>query len=369
MTSPGTTSWRGRLAEGEQRSRTGRVLMLTPSRGVGGGIERYVETLEWAFALQGVPCQRLDLSRAGARAHLAMLADARAVLRMSPEPTRLIVGHRALMPVATLLAREPTACGISVVCHGIECWGARFRLRTSVEGRLMQRPGVRVVAVSSFTAGTLACQCQATILHPALSREWFETLVDAAAAVRGRPPGIHLATAFRLAGWQEKGLRQLVEAMTALRRGDIHLTICGIGDPPPDLLRFVADHNVCTLRAGMTDRELAHQIATADLFVLATRTRPGRRPSGEGFGLVLLEAQVAGTPVVAPAHGGSSDAYLAGVTGIAPPDETSEALSSVLKEILDDPARLTWMGRRASEWARESFAPERYARLVTQQLL
>jgi hypothetical protein len=28
----------------------GRVLLLSPCRGLGGGIERYIETLEWAFA-------------------------------------------------------------------------------------------------------------------------------------------------------------------------------------------------------------------------------------------------------------------------------------------------------------------------------
>ena len=45
-----------------------RVLLLTPSRGLGGGIERYVETLEWAFAREGVDYSRVDLSNPGAPA-------------------------------------------------------------------------------------------------------------------------------------------------------------------------------------------------------------------------------------------------------------------------------------------------------------
>jgi hypothetical protein len=44
---------------------TSRVLLLSPSQGLGGGIERYVQTLEWAFAAEGVACQRLDLSGSG----------------------------------------------------------------------------------------------------------------------------------------------------------------------------------------------------------------------------------------------------------------------------------------------------------------
>ena len=83
-------------------------------------------------------------------------------------------------------------------------------------------------------------------------------------------------------------------------------------------------------RPGLSDRELARQLAGADLFVLATRSRGGRHTSGEGFGLVLLEAQVAGTPVVAPAHGGSHDAYIEGITGLAPMDETAGSLARVM---------------------------------------
>ena len=58
-----------------------RVLLLSPSRGLGGGIERYLATLEWAFDAEGVESQRLDLSGPGARAHARLLARGRAVLR------------------------------------------------------------------------------------------------------------------------------------------------------------------------------------------------------------------------------------------------------------------------------------------------
>ena len=134
-------------------------------------------------------------------------------------------------------------------------------------------------------------------------------------------------------------------------------------------MRFLEVYSWCTLRAGLTDGELAEQFAAADVFVLATRTSRGRHASGEGFGLVLLEAQVAGTAVIVPAHGGSSDAYVEGVTGAAPTDETAEALARTLDELLGNPTQLAWMGKRAADWARESFAPERYPQLVTRRVL
>jgi glycosyltransferase involved in cell wall biosynthesis len=300
---------------------------------------------------------------------MSMLSHSRTLLRSNSQPTRLIICHRALTPVARLLSREPTVTGLSVLCYGSDVWSPRLQARRVLERYLMRRPQVRVVGISGFTAGALARDCNATILAPGLSRKWFDTLVSAATAVRSPGSGIQLVTAFRLDSWQEKGLPELVEAVRALGNPDIGLTICGSGEPPPDLLHLLGAHRWCTLRVGLSDRELAYQLAVADLFVLATRTRQGRRPSGEGFGLVLLESQIAGTPVIAPAYGGSRDAYVEGVTGLAPEDETTDALARLLGTTLEDPAGLAWMGKRAAEWARESFDPGRYAQLVARKLL
>lgn len=344
-------------------------LLLAPSRGHGGGIERYVDTLEWAFATHGVEGRRIDLEGPGPAAHTRMLSQCRRQLRSSRGPVRLIVAHRALLPVASLLSRERSACGISVVCHGTEVWGGRFGARWPAERCLMRRPGVRVVAVSGFTAGALVGHGPATVLPPGLSRRWFDTLVEASAAAQAGAPGIHVVTAFRLADWRDKGLPQLLSAVFALGRPDVHVSVCGSGSPQPELQRLIRHHPRCTLLPGLTDRELARQLAAADLCVLATRTRRGRHASGEGFGLVLLESQVAGTPVVGPASGGSHDAYLESVTGLSPADETTGALTKILDEMLKDPMLLARMGRRAAEWARECFAPERYASLAVARLL
>jgi phosphatidylinositol alpha-1,6-mannosyltransferase len=349
---------------------TSRALLLTPSRGRGGGIERYAETLEWAFARQGVECRRIDLHGSGPAAHARLLAQARGHLRAGDGPARLVVAHRALLPAASLLARGRPGCGISLVCHGIDVWVTGARARRLGENYLMRRPRVRVVAVSSYTAGVLSAgRRRATILPPGLSQQWFDTLVGASGAAVTGHPGIRLVTAFRLTDWRKKGLPQLLAAVADLGRPDVQVTVCGSGEPPPGLRRLVGESGCCTLRPGLTDRELAVELAAADLFVLATRTRSGQRPSGEGFGLVLLEAQVAGTPVIAPAFGGSHDAFIDGVTGVSPVDETTESLTKIVAEILKDPVRLARMGVRAGEWARECFAPEAYASRVTARLL
>lgn len=348
------------------------VLLMAPSGGLGGGIERYVQAVQAALKDQGVACQRLDLARPGPAGHRALLAEAAATLPTRDRPTRVILGHRALLPVAALLARIRAVSGISVICHGSDVWGPRARVRWQLESRLMRRRDVRVVAASSFTAGALFPGGQAAVLPPGLSRAWFSELASASSVVLPglpAPAGLEVMTAFRLGEWRDKGLPQLVTAIAALDRADVRLTVCGSGEPPADLLAHVAGYPWCTVRAALPDRELAARYAASDVLVLATRTRSGKRPCGEGFGLVLLEAQVAGTAVIGPAYGGSPDAYLDGVSGATPRDETAAALTAVLGNLASEPGRLRVMGARGAVWARARFAPDRYAALVAERLL
>jgi glycosyltransferase involved in cell wall biosynthesis len=356
-------------APGKAASQLGPVLLLAPSRGLGGGIERYVQTVHSAFDDQGVACHRLDLPHPGLAGHRALLSEAAAALARPADAVRVVVAHRRLLPVAALLARIRPVRGISVICHGIDAWGDRSGPHWLVESRLLRRREVRIVAVSSFTAGSVFSCGQATILPPGLSRSWFNELASAAAGDRALCSGRELMTAFRLGSWRDKGLPQLTAAIAELRLPDVRLTVCGSGEPPGDLLAHVSALPWCTLRPGLSDHDLAAQFAASDLFVLASRTRPGRRPCGEGFGLVLLEAQVAGAAVVGPAHGGSRDAYLDGVTGVAPRDESAAALASVLGELLRQPARMTEMGVRGAKWARARFEPDSYAALAVDRLL
>jgi glycosyltransferase involved in cell wall biosynthesis len=357
-------------ARQQAASGAGRVLLLAPSRGLGGGIERYVQTVQSAFGDAGVASERLDLARPGPAGHRALLAEAAAALAATATPTRLVIAHRALLPLAAVLARIRRVGGISVICHGSDVWGGRWSARRGLESWLMGLPDVRLVAVSSFTAGTLLPRGRATILPPGLSRAWFGELVTAAdQAQAGVRKGLEVMTAFRLRDWRDKGLLQLTAAIAQLGRADIRLMVCGSGEPPADLLAHIRSHPWCALCPALTDADLAARFARADLFVLATRTRPGRRPSGEGFGLVLLEAQVAGTAVVGPALGGSPDAYLDGVTGATPRDESAASLTATLDGLVGQPARLAEMGRQGAAWARARFAPDRYASLAVDRLL
>ena len=195
-----------------------------------------MQTVESALGGKGVRYRRLDLAQAGLRSHLRLWAQARKELRREDRPSRLILAHPALLPIGWLLCREGNVSGISVICHGSDVWGERSWMRARLERWLMRRPAVRLIAASSYTAGALARYGPAAVLPPGLSREWFGKLV---AASGHRPEGrtaVEVLTAFRLDDWRDKGLPQLLEAVTAVDRLDIRVTVCGSGMPSPELV-------------------------------------------------------------------------------------------------------------------------------------
>jgi glycosyltransferase involved in cell wall biosynthesis len=75
----------------------------------------------------------------------------------------------------------------------------------------------------------------------------------------------------------------------------------------------------------------------------------------EGTPNVLIEAQAAGIPVVAPDVGGTSEALLDGITGILVCRRRASNLASAVLEILEDPR---WRERAATEGPR--FASKRF---------
>jgi glycosyltransferase involved in cell wall biosynthesis len=98
--------------------------------------------------------------------------------------------------------------------------------------------------------------------------------------------------------------------------------------------------------------------------VFAMPSRVERRPrglwTGEGLGIVYLEAQACGRPVIASTEGGAPNAVRPGETGILADPRDPLAVAAAAAELLSDPERSAEMGRSGRRWMEEHFSLARF---------
>jgi len=160
-----------------------------------------------------------------------------------------------------------------------------------------------------------------------------------------------------------KGLDVLLAAMSDLPP-NVRLWIAGDG-PDTDRLRARVAGDVRIEWLGrISDDERASRMRGADVFCA-----PSLR--GESFGVVLLEAMAAETPVVASDLAGYSNVARAGRDALLVPPGDAAALAEALRQVLTDPVRgraLVASGEeRAAQFSMEHLAEEyleRYRRIV-----
>jgi glycosyltransferase involved in cell wall biosynthesis len=144
----------------------------------------------------------------------------------------------------------------------------------------------------------------------------------------------------------QKGIDVLVRAFA--RVPEASLVLVGDGECRVALERLVADLNLVDRVKFMGWRDDApRQIASFDVFALASRN--------EAFPLTIVEAMLAGTPVVASDVGSVSEAVIDGATGLLVPSGDEAALAQALRRLLGDEALRERLATAAREHALAHF--------------
>jgi phosphatidylinositol alpha-1,6-mannosyltransferase len=127
--------------------------------------------------------------------------------------------------------------------------------------------------------------------------------------------------------------------------------VVGEGEERESLARLAAETGVAgqvQFLGEVDDATTLDCYRQCDLFALPNR-QVGR--DIEGFGIVLLEAQACGKPVLAGASGGTAETMRVGETGVVVPCESPDPLGEALVELLLDPLRRERMGQAGRQWA------------------
>ena len=126
-----------------------------------------------------------------------------------------------------------------------------------------------------------------------------------------------------------KGLAVLLEAMQFLR-SEIRLWVGGDGPETETLREQAASDERVEWLGRLDDDEVARRLRGADVFCAPSL-------HGESFGVVLLEAMAAQTPIVASDLPGYHNVARAGQDALLVPPGDPAALAAALTRVLDEP--------------------------------
>lgn len=221
--------------------------------------------------------------------------------------------------------------------HGREVWGHFGRTYAP----FLERAD-RLVAVSHYTADTvedlLSPRHRPMVIHNSLDTDLFVPAGAATAIER-----FTIGTVGRQdPGTEHKGYSMLIEALARIRRRPsappLVLKIAGKGSLL-DAHRAhaaslgIADHVILT--GGLSREQLRRFYAVCDLFAFPSRLQidPGDDISGEGFGVVNIEAAACGRPVLTSTHGGCPETIMDGVTGVLVEPTSVAAIAAGIERV------------------------------------
>jgi glycosyltransferase involved in cell wall biosynthesis len=154
-----------------------------------------------------------------------------------------------------------------------------------------------------------------------------------------------------------KGFDTLIQALPQLQRiaPDLHLVFVGEGDDQPALEKLAESlgvrERICFF-SGLTRAQLVATYRHAEVFALPS--------SGEGFGMVFLEAMALGIPVVGGNHGGILDIIEDGATGFLVPHGDITQLAERVAFLLTNPSLARDIARRGRERVLQHFRFENF---------
>jgi phosphatidylinositol alpha-1,6-mannosyltransferase len=267
----------------------------------------------------------------------------------------VLAGHPNLAPAAHWIKGFSRSVRTIVVTHGVEVWSRLSALRRVA---LLQTD--LVLAPSQVTAGKLT---EVQRIRENKIRRLAWSVNPDLLRMSDEPSSLQLPFGFprsrvvlTVGRWSKseryKGLDDLIRATAELRGrfANLHLVVVGGGDDLPRLRRLAVDAQVgdaVDFLDRVSDSELAACYANADVFALPS--------TGEGFGLVFLEAMAFARPIVAAACGGAMDIVVDGVNGLLIPPHNPSSLVRALSRLLEDDSLRRTLGRQGSEMVRRKY--------------
>ena len=285
-----------------------------------------------------------------------------AVARAARDNAEIILAAHPNLALPTALVKKLSPqLKTVVIAHGIEVWKPLPPVRRAalLRADLLLAPSTYTVKKLNEIQGIPIAKIRR--LPWPLGRE-FSSLAERPAALEPPPEfprGKVILTVGRWASSERyKGVDDLIRAVAQLHPviPDLHLVAVGDGDDLGRLQNLASETNTndsVHFLQGLSREKVAACYAQCDVFALPS--------TGEGFGLVFLEAMAFGVPIVAAAAGGSTDLVENEINGLLVAPHDPEQLAKALGRLLSDDALRSRLGRRGMEKVHSQYSFGRFA--------
>jgi len=158
-----------------------------------------------------------------------------------------------------------------------------------------------------------------------------------------------------------KGIDMVIEALFFVCQSlpNIKYIVIGVGREIGTLIKKTRRLNVedkVLFLGQQNNEEIVRYFDLCDVFILASRNIVlKRRVLAEGFGIVFLEANSFGKPVIAGNSGGIPDAVIDGVTGLLVNPEDPKEIAQAIIRLLKDEALAKRLGENGRRRVKQEF--------------
>ncbi|MBI5655238.1 glycosyltransferase family 4 protein [Candidatus Uhrbacteria bacterium] len=164
-----------------------------------------------------------------------------------------------------------------------------------------------------------------------------------------------------------KGIDVSLHAMARIQaKRDVEYVVIGNG-PDKERLQKTAEESRTVVRwiTDADDQEKWLWFAAADIFLLPVREEENDM---EGFGIVYLEAALAGVPSIAGKSGGAGEAVKNDATGLLVKPNSIDEIEEAVLRLLDDKELAVKLGSQGRERALMDFKWEERWRLLSSRI-
>lgn len=258
--------------------------------------------------------------------------------RLKQDASCLFISHLLPVGTAAMISRWFGGPKYVVLCHGLDIRLASATPWRTRLARAILRSASTIIANSQMTADEIqkTFGFKAQVITPAVFERSFPSHEDARKRL-GIEEDEHVILAVgRLV--ERKGFGMLLTAAQHLPPSDkIRIVFIGRGPEEANLVELAKKVSHRVQFVGQTSDEHVNEwYAAANVFCLPVQDDP---TDIEGFGIVFLEAALAGLPVVAGRVGGVPEAVVDHQTGLLVDSSQSKDVARALMILLGDKAK------------------------------